>query len=232
MQPLLNGAPSLSDNPELKEVVENALKNVIQWLKEGSDDAAHPVDWPWDVELMEGSTGTEKAYMAFHPKAFLSLYVIPQYESGVIRLILDPLYPTKFMDLRERVELYYYLLKLNMNFGLVKASLIGDDDGVIFLVDLSAKSLGKNEFNDALEQLYLVTGAFVKAVGWEDEVSKQFMNTVLEILKDKKRKGATDKEIVSYLVQKLKMDEKLAKELVKEVLNEKPEPTRRGPTVI
>lgn len=232
MQSVLNGASPLSVNPELKEVVENALKNVIQWLREGRDDALHPVDLPWDVELMEGSTGTEKAYMAFHPKAFLSLYVIPEYKSGIIRLILDPLYPTKFMDLKEKTELYYYLLKLNMNFGLVKASLIGDDDGVIFLVDLSAKSLSKNEFNDALEQLYLVTGAFVKAVGWEDEVSKQFMKTFIEILREKKRKGASDKEIIAYLVEKLKIDEALAEELVKEVIAPRPKETKKGPTII
>ncbi len=193
-------------------LLDDVFDKVIKWLRQGEDTAVNPVDWPWDVEVEESED--IRIARAFHPRAMLELEVIADYGNGLIRLMLDPLYPTKFLDNRERLKLYYSLLRLNLEAGLVKAALLGDDDGVVFIIDLDPRSLGKDEFNDALEKLYLATASFVKAVGWEDEVSKVFMESVTSILLDKIRKGASREDILNYLTSKLGMSRERAEELV------------------
>lgn len=196
---------------EQRELVDKVFDQLVKWLREGSDTAKNPVDWPWEVEIEEGEDF--KVARAFHPNAMLELQVAADYPNGLIRLVLDPLYPTKFLNNDERLKLYYSLLRMNAEAGLVKAALVGDDDGVVFVADLDPKSLGKAEFNDAIEQLYLAAGAFVKAVGWEDEVSKIFMEAVASLLLDKIEKGASREEIIGYLTMKLKLSREEAERI-------------------
>jgi len=200
--------------------IRDVFNKLLKWLREGSDTAKNPVDWPWDVEIVESSKEIEIA-KAFHPKAMLTLEVVADYGNGLIRLVLDPLYPTKFLDNDERLRLYYYLLKLNVEAGLVKSALLGDDDGVVFVADLDPRNLGKDEFNDTIEQLYLTTASFIKEVGWEDEVSELFMESVASIIADKVRKGASKAEIVEYLTKKVGMSREDAERLASELLSGK-----------
>ncbi len=198
---------------ELREVFNTLLK----WLREGSDTAENPVDWPWDVDIIDRGEDVEIA-KAFHPKAVLTLEVVADYGNGLIRLVLDPLYPTKFLDNDERLRLYYYLLKLNIEAGLVKSALLGDDDGVVFVADLDPRNLGKDEFNDTIEQLYLTAASFIKEVGWEDEVSELFMESVASIIADKVKKGASRAEIIEYLTKRVGMGREDAERLTDELL--------------
>jgi len=222
MQENSSAAKDRNAQEELRKLIDDVFDQLVKWLKEGSDTAKNPVDWPWEVEIEESEDF--KVARAF-PNAMLELQVAADYPNGLIRLVLDPLYPTKFLNNDERLKLYYSLLKMNVETGLVKAALVGDDDGVVFVADLDPKSLGKAEFNDAIEQLYLAAGAFVKAVGWEDEVSKIFMETVASLLLDKIEKGASREEIIGYLTLKLKLSreeaEKIADALFAEVRGEK-----------
>jgi len=200
-----------NEEGDLRKLIDEVFDQLVKWLREGDDTAKNPVDWPWEVEIEESEDF--KVARAFHPNAMLELQVAADYPNGLIRLVLDPLYPTKFLNNDERLKLYYSLLKMNVETGLVKAALVGDDDGVVFVADLDPKSLGKAEFNDAIEQLYLAAGAFVKAVGWEDEVSKIFMETVASILLDKIEKGTSREEIIRYLTVKLKLSREEAERI-------------------
>jgi len=202
---------STATKDEQRGLIDKVFNQLVKWLREGSDTAKNPVDWPWEVEIEEDEDF--KVAKAFHPNAMLELQVAADYSSGLIRLVLDPLYPTKFLNNDERLKLYYSLLRMNAETGLVKTALVGDDDGVVFVVDLDPKSLGKAEFNDAIEQLYLAAGAFVKAVGWEDEVSKMFMETVASLLLDKIEKGASREEIIAYLTTKLRLSREEAERI-------------------
>lgn len=206
-----NSSVTKKGQEELRELIDRVFDQLVKWLREGSDTAKNPVDWPWEVEIEESEDF--RVARAFHPNAVLELQVAADYPNGLIRLVLDPLYPTKFLNNDERLKLYYSLLKMNVETGLVKAALVGDDDGVVFVADLDPKSLGKAEFNDAIEQLYLAAGAFVKAVGWEDEVSKIFMETVASLLLDKIEKGASREEIIGYLTTKLKLSREEAERI-------------------
>ena len=203
---------------EGKEVVDKTLENIIEWLRTGSPDAKRPIDWDWDVEIIE-KKDDEVSLEAFHPKAYLKLFIVARYDQKLIKLAVDPYYPTKFLDNKDRLYLYYTLLKFNLEAPLVKASLIGDDDGVIFLVDLDARTLGKEEFNHALESLYFSVMAFVEAFNIKDEVMELYYKYVLEALADRIEKGESPEQLVEYLVGKVGLPRPQAEQIVEEVIH-------------
>ncbi len=151
-----------------------------------------------------------------------------QYDQKLVKLAVDPYYPTKFLDNKDRLYLYYTLLKFNLEAPLVKASLIGDDDGVIFLVDLDARTLGKEEFNHALESLYFSVMAFAEAFELKDEIMELYYNYVLEALADRIEKGESPEQLVEYLVNKVGIPRPKAEQIVKEVIYVKRKTTREG----
>jgi len=169
---------------------------------------------------------------AFHPKALLKLSVAAYYEYEVVKMAVDFFYPTKFLDNKDRLPLYYSLLKFNFNMPLVKASLWGDEDNVVFLVDLDVHTLGKEEFNHALEQLYFSVMFFAESMGLEDEIMAQYYENVLEALKDRMDKGESPEQLVEYLVREVGVPRRKAEEIIKEVIAAKSKEEGKESTLV
>ena len=200
-----------------RSIVEQTVNNIIEWLRTGSPNAKKPVDWDWDVEIIE-KDDDHVLIEAFHPKAYLKLVISVKYDQYLIKMAVNPLYPTKFLDNREKVVLYYSLLKANLEIPLAKVSLYGEDDEVLFLVDLDARTLGKEEFNHALESLYYSVLGFAESLKIQDEVMSKYYENVLEALRDRLAKGETPEQLVEYLVAKVGLPRDKAVGLVREIL--------------
>lgn len=204
-----------------------AVANVINWLREGRRDAKNHVDLPWEV--VEKEAGGAKYYMATYKGIPYIIYIYPLEELKIIRLVIDPLIPTKFMDNDKRIRLYYGLLKISTNPSLVKAGLVGEDDGIVFIVDLSAYSLGKEELNQALEELIITAYGVVRELGQEKAALDAYLKGVLAIIEAKKERGANSEEVRRVLTEKLGLKGELADALIKEVYGE--EAGEKGPFV-
>ncbi len=195
-----------------------ALNNVINWLKEGDPNAKNHVDLPWEV--VEKEAEGHKYYMATYKDIPYIIYIYPLEDLKIIRLVVDPLISTKFMDNDKRLRLYYGLLKISTNPSLVKAGLVGDDDGIVFIADLSAYTLGKEELNQALEELLITAYGVVQELGQEMAALDAYFKGVLAIIEAKKEKGATAEEVKKVLTEKLGLKGELADALIKEVYGE------------
>ncbi len=200
---------------EDKNVIEQTVNNIIEWLKAGSSDAKRPIDWDWDVDVKRSDEGV--LIEAFHPKAYLKLLIYVNYEQYLVKMAVNPLYPTKFLDNDKRLRLYYELLKVNFGLPLVKASLFGEDDEVLFLVDLDARTLGKEEFNHALESLYYSVMAFAEDLGLEDEIMAIYRENVMEALLERLEKGESLEQLIDYLVSKVGMSRDKAEKFIEDL---------------
>ncbi len=185
---------------------------------EGDPDAKNHVDLPWEV--VEKEAEGNKIYMATYKDIPYVIYIYPLEDINIIRLVIDPLIATKFMDNNKRLRLYYALLKISTTPSLVKAGLIGDDDGIIFIADLSAFSLGKEELNQALEELLITAYGVVHELGQEMAALDAYLKGVLAIIEAKREKGATAEDVRRFLTEKLGLKGELADALVKEVYGE------------
>lgn len=194
------------------------INNVINWLREGDPNAKNHVDLPWEV--VEKEVEGTKYYMATYKDIPYIIYIYPLEDLKIIRLVIDPLISTKFMDNDKRLRLYYGLLKISTNPSLVKAGLVGEDDGIVFIVDLSAYSLGKDELNQALEELLITAYGVVHELGLEMAALDAYLKGVLAIIEAKKEKGATAEEVKRVLTEKLGLKGELADALIKEVYGE------------
>ncbi len=203
---------------EARTPFSEAISNVINWLREGDPNAKNHVDLPWEVVEKEAE-GT-KYYMATYKDIPYIIYIYPLEELKIIRLVIDPLISTKFMDNDKRLRLYYGLLKISTNPSLVKAGLVGDDDGIVFIADLSAYSLGKEELNQALEELLITAYGVVYELGQEMAALDAYLKGVLAIVEAKKEKGASADEVRKFLTEKLGLKGELADALIKEVYGE------------
>ena len=203
---------------EAQASFNDVIRNVINWLREGDPNAKNHVDLPWEV--VERETDDTKYYMATYKDIPYIIYIYPLEELKIIRLVIDPLISTKFMDNDKRLKLYYGLLKISTNPSLVKAGLVGDDDGIVFIVDLSAYSLGKKELNQALEELLIVAYGVVQELGQEMAALDAYLKGVLAIIEAKKERGATAEEVRKVLTEKLGLKGELADALIKEVYGE------------
>ncbi len=210
---------------EAQASFNDVIRNVINWLKEGDPNAKNHVDLPW--EIVEKEADDTKYYMATYKDIPYIIYIYPLEELKIIRLVIDPLISTKFMDNDKRLKLYYSLLKISTNPSLVKAGLVGDDDGIVFIADLSTYSLGKEELNQALEELLIVAYGVVQELGQEMAALDAYLKGVLAIIEAKKEKGATAEEVKKVLTEKLGLKGELADALIKEVYGEGS--TEKGP---
>jgi len=196
------------------------LNNVINWLKQGDPKAKNHIDLPWEV--VEKTEEDIRYYMATYKNIPYVIYIYPLEDLKIIRLVIDPQIDTKFMDNKERLKLYYTLLKISTNPTLVKTGLVGDDDGIVFIADLSAYSLGKEELNQALEELLIIAFGVVSELGQEMKALDAYLRGVLAIIEAKKEKGATADEVRKMLTEKLGLKGELADVLIKEVYKEVP----------
>ncbi len=183
---------------------------VLGWLRAGRDDAEDPVDLPWSVkEVGKGQ------YVAEHPKVPFLLNVL--FPDGFVRLAVPSGIETIAMNLEERVKTYHALLVLNERLNLIKFTLSGVNDEVTLRVDLDEKTLGKDEFNDALTALLVGMGVLMDTLGLSEQFNEAIFERIALMVLERIKKGASEEEIVKFLTQKVGMKPEEAEALLNEI---------------
>ena len=190
--------------------MEELEKEVINWLRSGRDDAKDIVDLPWNVREI----GPHR-YLAEHPKMPFQLLLI--FTEDFIRLVVPFGIETISLETADRMKVYRILLKLNDQINLMKFVLSDVNDNVYLRVDLDRKTLGKEEFNDALTALLVGMLTGVSALGLEEEFQQELLDRIIGMILERLEKGASRDELMKFLTLKVGMTAEDAKSLLDEV---------------
>ncbi|MCD6524100.1 MAG: DNA-binding protein [Thermococcus sp.] len=183
---------------------------ILEWLRTGRDEAEDIVDLPWEIKKVG-----ENQYIAEHPKIPFLLNVI--FADGFIRLAVPSGIETIAMRLEERLKTYHTLLVLNERMNLLKFTLSGMNDEIILRVDLDEKSLGKEEFNDALTALLVGMNVLMDSLGLMEEFQEAIFERLSMMIIERLQKGMSEAEIMDFLIKKVGMTKEEAKALLKEI---------------
>ncbi|MDV3104071.1 DNA-binding protein [Thermococcus waiotapuensis] len=183
---------------------------VLEWLQTGRDDAEDIVDLPWSVKQVG-----ENHYVAEHPKIPFMLNVL--FMDGFVRLVVPSGIETIAMELGDRVKTYHTLLVLNERMNMLKFTLSGMNDEITLRVDLDEKSLGKEEFNDALTALLVGMNVLMDALGLTEEFQEAIFERLSMMIIERIQKGASEREIIDFLTRKVGMPESEARTLLSEI---------------
>jgi len=186
---------------------------VIQWLEEGYDGAKDIVDLPWNV-----TKHAEGVYFAEYPKIPFVLNVVITEE--FVRLIVPLGVETVAMELPERLKVYHALLVLNERLNLIKFTISGMNEEITLRVDLDRKTLGKGEFNDALTALLIGLNQVIAALGLEENFARAVFERIALMVMDRIEKGVKKEEILKFLIVKVGMDPRDAKEFLKRIIEQ------------
>ncbi|NJE85439.1 DNA-binding protein [Thermococcus sp. CX2] len=201
--------------------MEDIENQVLSWLKEGDDAAKDIVDLPWSITNVG-----QGVYMAEHPRMPFTLLVM--FSEGFVHLIVPLRLETLAMTKDERLKVYHTLLLLNDRVNLMKFTLSGMNDEVYLRVDLDKKSLGKEEFNDALAALLIGLQEAVTVLGIEEAFAQEVFDRIVWMVYERIQKGATKEELLRFLVAKVGMPESDAKKLLNEILAAQEEAKRNA----
>ncbi|AEK73335.1 hypothetical protein GQS_07185 [Thermococcus sp. 4557] len=183
---------------------------VLGWLKAGDDAAEDIVDLPWSVKEIQPNT-----YVAEHPRMPFSLLVV--FSEGFIHLLVPLGLETFSMTNDDKLKIYHTLLRLNDQVNMMKFTLSGMNDDVYLRVDLDKKTLGKEEFNDALTALLIGLLSSVSALGLEEAFAQEIFDRIVSMVVDRVDKGASREELMKFLTVKVGMTVEDAKNLLDEV---------------
>ncbi|AFL95258.1 hypothetical protein CL1_1055 [Thermococcus cleftensis] len=197
---------------------------VLEWLREGDDTAQDIVDLPWSVREVQPGT-----YLAEHPRMPFSLLVV--FSEGFVHLLVPMGLETFSMSNNEKLRVYHTLLRLNDQVNLMKFTLSGMDDDVYLRVDLDKKTLGKDEFNDALTALLIGLMSAVSAMGLEEAFEREIFDRIVGMVLERVERGASRDELMRFLTVKVGMSVEDAKNLLNEVFAAKKEIDGQGEDV-
>ncbi len=191
--------------------LQEVEKLVLEWLRAGEDTAEDIVDLPWTVtEVQPGK------YVAEHPRMPFQLFLT--FSEEFVHLIVPLGLETFSMLKDDKLKVYHILLKLNEQVNLMKFTLAGMNDDVYLRVDLDKKTLGKEEFNDALTSLLIGLLSAVSALGLEQAFQQEVFDRIVAMVLDRLQKGATREELMRFLTVKVGMPVEEAKQLLDEIM--------------
>ena len=183
---------------------------VLWWLEAGDDTAEDLVDLPWSVREIRPNT-----YVAEHPRMPFSFLVV--FSEGFVHLLVPLGLETFSMPNEDKLKIYHTLLRLNDQVNMMKFTLSEMNDDVYLRVDLDKKTLGKDEFNDALTSLLMGLLASVSALGLEEAFAREIFDRIVGMVVDRMEKGASRAELMRFLTVKVGMVAEDAKNLLDEV---------------
>jgi len=186
-------------------------ETLLNWLRSGRDDANDIVDLPWEVRAVEPNL-----YIAEHPRMPFSLML--SFEEGFVRLLAPLGLETYTLSNDDKLKIYHALLRLNAEVKLMKFILAGMNDDVYLAVDLDLKSLGKDEFNDALSALLWGLLSAVSALNLEESFQRALEERVLAMVYERLQKGATKDDLLAFLTVKVGMPREEAEKLLQRIL--------------
>lgn len=186
-------------------------ERVIQWLKEGRDDAKDIVDLPWNVRKVK-----EHFYIAEYPKMPFVLNIM--FSEEFVYLMVPFGMETTALPLEERLKIYHAMLVLNDKINLLKFTLSGINDEIVLRVDLDRKTLGKAEFNDALTALLIGINELVRALKMEEDFAQAIFERIVMMLMDRIQHGATREDLIKFLIVKVGMPKEEAEKFIDNIL--------------
>ena len=188
-------------------------EEILKWFREEKKDSDLLIDKKWIVQEEEGGNAV------FAQMDELPFGIGVEFIGDFADLILYSGIETATVSKDERLDLYRKLLILNDENHMVKATLAGRNDEIALRTDLDLKSLGKEEFNDAIVSIIVGAVEIQKILGIqgedEEEETQRIIEFVLNALQTKSKE-----EVVQMLIDKTGMEEKDAKEIVDRIQKE------------
>ncbi len=195
---------------------EEWVNNIKDWLEDGEDLAENIIDIPWEVEVSEGEI--TDALFCSHPSTPFDIMIIISKEFAA--LYLNTRISTDTYDNIEKMRFYKKLLKKNLDFNLAKTAISSDTDDVVVCVDLDLSSLGKTEFNNALDFiLYASTEVFI-IFDLKNELYEWFYSQIKADCTAMYEEGKKKGDISEYLMNKVGWEKENAQELAEELIAE------------
>jgi len=149
--------------------------------------------------------------------------VLVTFSDEFVHLLVPLGLETFSMSKDDKLKVYHALLRLNDQVNLMKFTLAGMDDEVYLRVDLDKKTLGKEEFNDALTSLLIGLLSAISALGLEQAFQQEVFDRIVAMVLERLQKGATREELMRFLTVKVGMPEKDAKDLLDQIFKVKKE---------
>lgn len=190
----------------------DTLDTISLWLKTGSVDADNLVDFPREVEKRND------VIKAVHPKYPMEINIYCDDEIGVLRLQIVLPVAIIELDSEKKILIYRKLLKMNA-LPLTKAMLTGDDDYISIASDLSIKSLGKSEFNDALALLLAALNSLAKILDLTDILSEAIVEVLIKLVRKHTDESYGRDRLLEYLVKVVGLTREEAESLLREILD-------------
>jgi len=194
------------------------LNHIREWLSSGSVDAKSLVDFPWDVSV----TG-DCSIKAVYPKFPIGIDIVCDDRLGFLRLSITLETETLTLEKDEKILVYHKFLRRN-TMPMVKYALTGDESIPTLIVDLSIKSLSKEEFNDALALLLAATNDSIKALGLEEYYKERMFTQLLELVQKYVEQGWGRERLYEYLTKYAGLKEEEAEQLLRSMFETKGKP--------
>ena len=192
--------------------MKTTKEDILKWFRE-EHDSDLLIDKKWLVQ--ESQDGKS----IFAQMDELPFGIGVEFIGDFADLILYSNVETATMSKDERLEIYRKLLIMNDENHMVKATLAGRNDEIALRTDLDLKSLGKEEFNDAIVSIIVGAVEIQKILGIkgedEEEETERIIEFVLNALQTKSKE-----EVVKMLIERTGMEEKDAKEIVDKIQKE------------
>lgn len=196
------------------QMVTDWKAEIIKWLTSGSDSSEDPANLIWDVKV------EDNIIVAEHPKVPFTLHLM--FMNRILRLDVHTGLETALLDPIQRLDISRKLLFLNDRTALVKFTIRGIDEEIVLTSDLDLASINREEFSDALTGLITSLYMMVKEFKLEEEFNRQLAQRVILMVKERLEKGATREDLMSFLVNKVGLDEGNARKLLDEIIKGKP----------
>jgi len=199
---------------------EEVLKQISAWLQQGDINAENLVDFPWEVNR------EEKSLKAIYPRFPIEINITCEESIGFIRLSTTLDAETFTLSKDDKLLIYYKFLRRN-NAPLVKYALKGDEAFPVLMVDLSIKTLGKEEFNDALALLLGAVNDVINLLGLEEYFKEKMFTTLLSLVAKHVEEGWGRDKIYDYLTSYVGLSKEEAREIVSSMFKQaggKPSP--------
>ena len=189
--------------------MEATKEDIIKWIKEKGDGELI-LDKDWTVE--EGED--ENTLFASLEDTNFTIGIL--FKDGMAELILFTDLETATLSKDERLELYRKMLILNDEEYMVKATLYGRDDEIVFRSDLDLVSLSRKELDDAVAFIMLAALRLEKILGMDENEEEEAVRQLIEFIADTLQ-TKSEKEVIRIVAEKTGISEEEAKDIVEKI---------------
>ncbi len=192
--------------------VNEVMLRIKEWFETGEEDAEDIVKAPWEVDVYKDDKGNIVGIKAVNPRFPIYFLAKPLERSVRIAAFLG--YPTATLETEKRLRAYRYALLVNTRLELAKVVFHGDDEDLVVCVDLDMKSLGEEEFDDALSMIYAGIAVLADKLGIEEQLKAQILFTMANLVARKLSEGYTKEQLYTFLTRRAGMPEDMANKII------------------